>query len=161
MSVLKTQRLLLGLCGTIALALTPVVCVAQNHQTPLGHKYDEFPGINCEDEMAHLDNYAIELQNDPKLYAYVVVYAGRVSRINEAIARAKRIRLYLVNNRRIKAGRVVLIDGGYRGELEVELWVLPREAKPPIPTPTLTRREVRVRNIRARVVDCARRSDGR
>ena len=155
MSVLNTTRRLLRLCGAVAFALTSVVCTAQDSQLSGGHKSDEFPNINCEDEMAHLDNFAIEIQANPGLYAYVIVYAGRVSRINEAIARAKRIRLYLVKNRRIQAGRIVLINGGYREGLEVELWALPRGASPPTPTPTLTRKEVRVRNTRARVVDCA------
>lgn len=143
------------LLGATALLFTPVLHAAQNPVTPGARKFDEFSNINCEDEMARLDNYAIELQHDPGLRAYVVVYAGRVSSINEAVARAKRIRLYLVKNRHIEAERVSLIDGGYREKLEVEVWAVPRGADAPAPTPTLTRREVKVRRVRARVVDCA------
>ena len=142
-------------CGVMALVLAPMVCAAQSPRPDNIRKYDEFPDINCEDEMARLDNFAIELQNDPKLQAYVIVYAGRVSLINEAVARAKRIRLYLVKNRGIESGRISLINGGYREKLQVELWVLPRGVDAPSPTPTLTRKDVRVRNIRAKVVDCA------
>jgi fructose-bisphosphate aldolase class 1 len=146
---------MLMFCGAVAFALAPIVCPAQISQTADARKYDEFLNINCEDEMARLDNFAIELQYYTGLDAYVIVYAGRVSRINEAMARAQRIRLYLVKNRHIEARRVVLVNGGYREESAVELWLLPRGARPPVPTPTLSRKEVRVRKKRARVVDCA------
>ena len=155
MNPLNLKLPTLRYCGAIVLALLPIVGTAQIPQPSEAHKYDEFPNITCEDEMAHLDNFAIELQNDPKLRAVVVVYAGRVSLINEATARAKRIRLYLVGNRHIEPARIWLIDGGYRENLGVELWALPRGVKTPTPTPTLTRKDVRVRNKRARVVDCA------
>lgn len=143
------------LCGAMALLIAPVLYAAQNPRTSDARKYDEFPNVNCEDEMARLDGYAIELQHDPELRAYVVVYAGRVSSINEAVARAKRIRSYLVGNRHIQAERVRLIDGGYREGLAVELWIVPRGAVAPAPTPTLARKDVKVRKVRARVVDCA------
>ena len=155
MNPLNIKLPTLRYCGAIILALLPITCAAQAPQPSEAKKYDEFPNITCEDEMAHLDNFAIELQNDPKLQAYVVVYAGRVSLINEAIARAKRIRLYLVKNRGIESKRITLIDGGYREKLGVELWVLSRRGKVPMPAPMLTRRDVKVRNKRARVTDCA------
>lgn len=155
MNRLNLLRAMIVYCGAVAFLLLPTVRAAQTPQAPDSRKYDDFPNVTCEDEMAHLDNFAIELQNDPELQAYVIVYAGRVSLISEAAARAKRIRLYLVKNRGIEPKRISLVDGGYREKLEVELWVLPRGVKAPSPTPSLTRRDVKVRDKIARVVDCA------
>src|SRR6185295_14577107 len=39
-------------------------------------KFDEFPSIAYNDLKARLDNYAIEMQNDPTATAYVIVYPG-------------------------------------------------------------------------------------
>jgi hypothetical protein len=58
-------------------------------------KVDEYGAINCEDEMARLDNYAIELQNDPSAQAVVIVYGGRRgTRRDEVRARMAYVRHY-------------------------------------------------------------------
>src|SRR5436190_181775 len=59
-------------------------------------KFEEFGNIHCEDELARLDSFAIELQNHPNLVGYVIIYGGRSGRRNEAKARAARIYYYLV-----------------------------------------------------------------
>jgi hypothetical protein len=105
--------------------------------------FDKFGNVNCEDEMARLDNYAIQLKNTPGSQAYIIVYGGRVGRRGEARARASRIKSYLVENRGIDADHVTKIDGGYRESLTIELWIIPRGIGEPASTPTLQPKDVR------------------
>ncbi len=91
-------------------------------------KFDEYGNIKFNDEKARLDNYAIQLQNQPGAQGYVVAYG---SCAGEAQARADRAKDYLVNTRQIDAGRLVTVDGGCRSDLSVELWIVPTGATPP------------------------------
>lgn len=94
-------------------------------------KFDEFPSIAYNDIKARLDNYAIELQNDPTATAYVIVYPGVRGRPGEVPKNTTRIVDYLVNSRGINAQRIVTLVGPPRDVLLVELWLCPQGAKPP------------------------------
>ncbi len=95
---------------------------------PLAVKFDEYGNIKFNDEKARLDNYAIQLQNQPGSQGYILAYG---SCAGEAQARADRAKDYLVNTRGIDAGRLVTVDGGCRSDLLVELWVVPTGATAP------------------------------
>jgi hypothetical protein len=94
-------------------------------------KFDEFPDISRNDEKARLDNYAVELQNDPTATGYVLVYPARARKTSDAQKHSSRIIEYLVNSRGIDARRFVTMVGSAREELKVELWIAPQGAKPP------------------------------
>jgi hypothetical protein len=94
-------------------------------------KFDEFPAIARNDEKARLDNYAIEMQNDPTATAYVIVYPGPRDRSNDVQRQRARIVDYLVNSRGINSQRIVTIVGPTRDELLVQLWLAPQGAAPP------------------------------
>ena len=98
-------------------------------------KFDEFPAISYNDEKARLDNYAIELQNDPTSTAYVIVYPGQRGRPGEVQKQTTRLVDYLVNSRGINAQRIVTLVGPARDELMVELWLCPQGANPPSVAP--------------------------
>ena len=98
-------------------------------------KFDEFPAIAYNDEKARLDNYAIELQNDPTATAYVIVYPGQRGRPGEVQRHTTRVVDYLVNSRGINAQRIVTLVGPARDVLLVELWLCPQGAKPPASAP--------------------------
>jgi hypothetical protein len=106
-------------------------------------KIDEYGNIKFEDEKARLDNYAIELQNDPEFVGYIVGYGGRRSRRGEASRRIERAKRYIVTVRGIDASRLVTIDGGYREELTVELRLRAKVMSPPEPVPTVDPTEVK------------------
>jgi hypothetical protein len=91
-------------------------------------KFDEYGNIKFNDEKARLDNYAIQLQNQPGAQGYIIAYG---SCAGEAQARADRAKDYLVNTRGIDAGRIVTMDGGCRSDLSVELWIVPTGATAP------------------------------
>ena len=95
---------------------------------PLPVKFDEYGNIRFNDEKARLDNYAIQLQNQPGSQGYIIAYG---SCAGEAEARAQRAKDYLVNTRGIDASRLVTVDGGCRSDLAVELWVVPTGATAP------------------------------
>ena len=93
-------------------------------------KFDEFGDINCEDEYARLDNFAIQLQQFPHAKGYMIFYGGRrfrgrLPRVGEAAARAARMKPYLVNRRGVPSDQVVVINGGYQNEFMVQLWIVP------------------------------------
>jgi hypothetical protein len=54
-----------------------------------------------------------------------------------------RARDYLVTQRGIDQSRIVVLNGGFREEDCVELWIIPRGATPPQPTPTVQAGDVR------------------
>jgi hypothetical protein len=93
-------------------------------------KFDEYGNIRFNDEKARLDNYAIQLQNEPGSQGVIIAYG---SCDGEAIARANRAKDYLVNTRGIDASRLTTVDGGCQAALKVELWIVPQGAAAPTP----------------------------
>lgn len=99
----------------------------------ISRKFDEFPDIARNDEKARLDNFGIELQNDPTATAYVIVYPGKSSKRGEVQQHAARVVDYLVNSRNLDQHRIVTLVGPVRDQLSVELWLTPQGATPPKP----------------------------
>jgi len=121
-------------------------------------EFDEFGNICCDDEKARLDNFFIEVQNNPEMQWYIIFYGGRchsysychssrlrIPRRRESEARAARLKPYLVDTRGLESKRVVVVNGGYRELLMAELWIVPKGAKPPTPTPTVQGEDMKFR----------------
>lgn len=107
-------------------------CLVQvPNELPKCRKFDEYSNITRNDEKARLDNYGIELQNDPTSMAYVIVFPGRGGRAGEVQQRSTRVVDYLVNSRAIDKQRITVVVGSAREVLGLELWVCPQGAKPP------------------------------
>ena len=117
-------------------------------------QFDVCCSCSFDDQKARLDNLAVELQNDPTATTYVIAYGGRTSRIGQADLLGDRARNYLVAQRGIDQSRITVINGGFREEDSVELWIIPSGAIPPQPTPTVQAGDVRpaapVRRVRRR-----------
>ncbi len=114
----------------------------EHHENP-SRLFDRCCSCSFDDQKARLDNLAIELQNDPSTTTYVIAYGGRTSRVGQADLLGARARDYLVTQRGIDQSRIVVINGGFREEDCVELWIIPRGATPPTPTPTVQAGDVR------------------
>lgn len=102
-------------------------------------KFDEFGDINCEDEWARLDNFAVQLQNSPAAQGYIIFYGGRrfrgrLPKRGEAAARAARMKPYLVERRGIPSSRILIQEGGYSDAWRAELWIVPLGGSPPSPS---------------------------
>jgi hypothetical protein len=95
-------------------------------------KFDEYGNIRFNDEKARLDNYAIQLQNEPGSTGTIIVYG---SCAGEAQQRGDRAKDYLVNTRGIEAGRITVVDGGCRSDLTVQLWIVPQGSTAPAADP--------------------------
>ena len=128
--------------------------------------FDSFGDVCCDAEKARLDNFAIALEHQPDSTGYIIFYGGThykypscsskreaLTQRGQSQARVARLKPYLVNLRGIDARHIVVIDGGYRETWTAELWIVPKGANPPTPTPTLKPREIRYRKGRPRKSD--------
>ena len=129
----QSVRATLTMGGYDTLNCTATCVVQIPPELPVCRKFDEFAAIARNDEKARLDNYAIELQNDPSATAYVVVYPGQRGKPGEVQQHITRVVDYLANSRGIDKRRIITIIGPTRSDLMVDLWVCPQGAKTPIP----------------------------
>jgi hypothetical protein len=100
-------------------------------------KLDEYGKLKPVDENARLDNFVVELQNDPTAQGYIIAYGGRRSRAGDAKQAAAKAKTYLVTKRGLDPQRMITVDGGYREEPLFELWIAPSGAPAPQATPSL------------------------
>jgi hypothetical protein len=100
-------------------------------------KLDEYGALKPKEESARLDNFVVEMKADPQAQGYVIAYGGRASRAGDARKAAEKVRDYLVSKGGLEAERVMIMDGGYRRQPAIELWVVPSGAEPPQPTPSV------------------------
>jgi hypothetical protein len=105
-------------------------------------KIDEYGDLAWGDERARLDNYIVELRNNPTARACMICHGGRRGRAGEARRRCDRAADYLKRVGRIDASRIVTLDGGFREELTVELWAPPAGAMLPVAAATVDPSEV-------------------
>lgn len=120
--------------GSVAASCTTMVLKKVD-----ARKLDEYGSLKPKEENAKLDNFMTELNLDPTAQCYIIAYNGRTSRVGDARKAADKERDYLVGKRSLEANRSVIVDGGYREQLTLELWLVPSGAQPPKPTPTVTR----------------------
>jgi hypothetical protein len=135
--------------------------------TDVARKYDEYYYTIPEDMLVSfsteyedgLEGYAQALRKEPRTLAYIIVYeqawiqewahidaerstskGGRRLRIDPPGTAWKELRgkkAELSSKHAVSPSRVRLINGGYRRSRAVELWIVSRGARPPIPTPNV------------------------
>ncbi len=96
-----------------------------------GIAFDEYGDIKLEDEKSRLDNFAIQLINDPHSSGLILMVAGQPTFEGEAAYRLDRARSYLVKNRGIDSSRIVTKDCGFRKDLTLTLRIVPDGAAVP------------------------------
>jgi hypothetical protein len=102
--------------------------------------FDSYGSVGWEDQQARLDNFALELQNNPLARGYIIIYGGRKDFSKVAEIWADRDADYLTSTRGIDASRITSVSGGLKDQddMEFDLWVLPPDAPAPEPKPTLS-----------------------
>jgi hypothetical protein len=86
------------------------------------------------DLTARLDNFAIELQNEPGAQGYIISYNGPTRSHQDYAQKILGVaKNYLVQTRGIDASRIVTVDGGVRDDLTTVLFIVPSGAVPPTP----------------------------
>jgi hypothetical protein len=108
----------------------------------VAREFDECNSCTLDDQKARLDNLAVELQNDPSTRAYILAYGGRMSPLGQVEKLMSRSLEYLTTQRGIDTSRIVVVNGGFREEDSVELWIVPSGAAAPRATPTVQAGEV-------------------
>ena len=103
--------------------------VAQDKQ-PDARKFDEFGDIQLSDLKARLDNFAIQLQQEPAVRGFIIVYRSRRDIPGISSRFALRAKHYVVSNRGITKERVITVDGGPAECLTYELWIVAPGAAP-------------------------------
>lgn len=123
-----TRSILTAVVGILIAAGT----VFAQETPPKAQKFDEFTGeADYEDLMARLDNFLIELQQQPNAQGHIIVYRSRRDSAAVSNRIALRAKDYLVRVRRGDAARIQTFDGGMTGCLTYELWIVPPGAEPP------------------------------
>lgn len=118
-------------------AQTAASCTTSVMKKAEARKLDEYGKLLPKDENERLDKFTMELLMDPTAQAYLIAYGGRLSRAGDAQRAADKAKGYLVSRRGLDRDRIVTIDGGYREQPAVELWLVPSRASLPKPTPTV------------------------
>ena len=119
------------------------VVAAREKVVIVAREFDECNSCSYDDQKARLDNLAVELQNDPSMRAYIIAYGGRMSPYGQVEKLMSRARDYLVTERGIHASRFTIVNGGFREEDSVELWIVPSGAAVPRATPTVQAGDVK------------------
>jgi hypothetical protein len=101
------------------------------------HKFAEYSNISLAGERKRLDRFARLLQHFPSTQGHIIAYGGKLAHAGEAQRLASRARSYLVNRRGVNPARLVTVDGGYKEQWTVELYMVPPGVTPPAPTPTV------------------------
>lgn len=90
---------------------------------------DEFGAATDDDVKARVDNFFIELNNDPNAQGYIINY-GTPAQIKKRVAQINKA----INFRKYDKSRVVFVDGGDQGAgVNTKFWVVPQGATPPTP----------------------------
>lgn len=131
------RRLLVALCAAVLLACAAPARAQEAEPETLARKVSDYVNqfTSC-NAGAHLDNLAIELQNNPAMKGYVRIYGpgGPDDRFGRRAAEATKS--YMVMTRGLDESRVMAVYAGrYKNmdELLTELWLVPDGAEPPPP----------------------------
>jgi hypothetical protein len=135
------RKRLLALFSGLAMAslLVPLNICAQEatqNSTGVARKFDEFTRVGGCDHSARLDNFAIQLQQEPEMVGYLIAYGPDGDGSGTGNFRLRMSKDYLVNSRGIDPERIKTIYGGPYKELEEsasELWIAPPGAEAPEP----------------------------
>jgi len=100
--------------------------------------------VSLEKENSLLDNFVIALRDEVNRKGYIIAYAGKEARVGEAKARAQRAKNYLVKVRDFPPDRLKAMDGGYREEPQLDLYIVPDGTCAPTPAPTVDPRDVKI-----------------
>ena len=133
-----------------------LVVILASAQTAEALKFDEFERTTCDEYWNRTSFLYTELDKNPKMKAYIFVYQGKFAKPiydrkrnlkrtdyvsppsnedSELIGYFKRD----VAFKNIPINKVEFIKGGFREKFTIEFWLVPSGAKPPKPTPTLSK----------------------
>lgn len=121
-------------------------------------RFEEYYADTSQEKIRELlDAFAQHLKSNPSLKAFLISYGGKKSCRNEALLRARLATRYLSKTYGISPSRSTILNGGYREDWVVELWVGSPGATPPSPTRTIKRKRVIISgNCKLTTLDASR-----
>lgn len=147
-------------------------------QTKEAEKITEFGLLPCGHLMAQVDGSFQYFQREKNENFYIVYYEGKKRETSVfniktqkydkftqpirgyALNRAKEIVLYLNTVYKPKKEQVTLINGGFREDFSLELWMSSKGAMPPKITPTLSEKDIKFRKGKlSQIRDCSKAYD--
>lgn len=125
-----------GLYAASCRQILPVSTVVERLPKIESILVDKFESKAFDDDKARLDNFVIELQNNPDSQAYIIMYQGtdkESTRTRTVDKLSKKTMDYLVNWKGVDPRRIVITQWGNRPTTEYELWLIPPGAPTPVP----------------------------
>ena len=87
---------------------------------------------------AQLDNFIIQTNENWKGYkGFVLIYFDDRLSLKKYKSLLDKLKAYIFKVRKVSAEQITVIEGGMKEEAEIELYLLPKEYRPPAPNPTL------------------------
>jgi hypothetical protein len=99
--------------------------------------YYKFSYETSDDVQDRLGEFGVRLLKGPEFRGYVMVYGTPGQKKDTVPDLVSRVRSYLVNELGVKSNALDVVEGGYREEPTVELFLIPRDWPRVIPTPSL------------------------
>lgn len=92
---------------------------------------DRMTNANCEDRQARMDNFFVELSNDPAAAGYIFSFGSP-----RAVAAVEKRMRANIRWRRFDPTRMTLVNGGGKSKkATIEFWLVPAGADAPTPEP--------------------------
>lgn len=119
-------------------------CTNSNCQMPpVSKRFDLLRLVPIDELKSRLYLFAAALKQDPGAQGFIVGYDGRKSRAGKAQKAVDLAKEYLVNKLGLHESRIVSMDGGFKEESSVDLWLVQMGALPPVVAPTVDPTEVK------------------
>ncbi len=122
----------------LLISLSLVITVSAQNNTV--RKVDNINSFICDDLKARVYNFATEIINVKYAKGYIIVYEGKfdnnLPRKGEANSRIELIKKHF-KFLRYSTENIVFVNAGFRENLIAEFWLVPKNAEPPKPSPTL------------------------
>jgi hypothetical protein len=110
--------------------------------------FESFGRMTFENAKVFLDRFVIQLLETikarPNSRGFILVYAGQAAHNAEAKTMADCMKNYVIRVRGADPESIVAVDAGYRNEFQVELYVMPNDAYPPMLKPTVSPQRVQI-----------------
>jgi hypothetical protein len=115
-----------------------------------GNEHFEFEVSDWEEAQVRLDNFSIEWGSNPNSDWYIIVYGGQNRRRGEAEAWLACIEDHIFNRRSfvfdrygLSRAQITIVHGGYRENMTIEFWLVPRGERAPSAKPMIESQDVK------------------
>lgn len=115
----------------ILVVMSLAIFAQENNNSSIDKKvpakiFDEFGKVTTGLIRSRMDSFLVELQKNPSSQGYIINYGTK-----KDIAARERLLRNHVAFRKFDSVRIVFVNGGFRGEIKTEFWIVPYGAEIP------------------------------